>query len=291
MKNFLEEYNKRKLKIEESLLRYIDLKDVSSPLREAMRHLILAGGKRVRPIITYEAYKVCGGEKDEEIIPPACAIEIVHTFTLIHDDLPAIDNDDLRRGVPTVHRVYGEDIAILAGDALFIFGIEVFLDSKARPEKVLLALNSLVKALGPKGVIEGEVLDIKGEKMELNTQYLENIHLKKTALLFSSCFEIGAILGNADKETITKLKNTGIELGMAFQIKDDILDAIGEKEKIGKKVRKDINKMTYVKAYGVEKSLEIAKEHINRAKSILEEFNNKAEFLIKLCDFIIEREF
>ncbi|MEN3043972.1 MAG: polyprenyl synthetase family protein [Candidatus Hydrothermales bacterium] len=291
MKNFLEEYNKRKAKIEEYLLKYITLKDVSSPLREAMQHLILAGGKRVRPIITYETYKVCGGEDDKEIIPPACAVEIVHTFTLIHDDLPAIDNDDLRRGVPTVHKVYGEDIAILAGDALFILGIEVFLDSKAKTERVLLALNSLVKALGPRGVIEGEVLDIKGESMELNTHYLKNIHFKKTALLFSSCFEIGAILGNADKEMISKLKDAGIELGMAFQIKDDILDATGEKEKTGKKIKKDINKMTYVKAYGVEKSLEIAKEHVNKAKLILEEFNDKTKFLRELCDFIIKREF
>ncbi len=291
MKNFQEEYEIRKNKIEENLLKFISLENVASPLKEAMQHLILAGGKRIRPIVAYETYRICGGKEEEEILFPCCAIEIVHTFTLIHDDLPPIDNDDLRRGVPTVHKAYGEDIAILAGDALFIYGIEVFLKSKSEPDRLLRALNSLVKALGPKGVIEGEVLDIKGEKMEPEENYLKRIHLEKTAIFFSSCLEIGAILANAKKEEISKFKEIGLEMGMAFQIQDDILDLTGDKEKMGKKVKKDINKMTFVKVFGLEKSIEIAKSHIDRAKFILDSLPYDTTFLKNLCDFIIKRTF
>lgn len=291
MKNFKEEYETKKKKIEENLIKFIFLQDVISPLREAMQHLIIAGGKRIRPILTYETYRICGGKDDEEIIPPACAIELVHTFTLIHDDLPAIDNDDLRRGVKTVHKAYGENIAILAGDALFIYGIELFLKSKSEPDRLLRALNSLVKALGPKGVIEGEVLDIKGEKMEPEENYLKRIHLEKTAIFFSSCLEIGAILASTKEEEISKFKEIGIEMGMAFQIQDDILDLTGDKEKMGKKVKKDINKMTYVKVSGLEKSIGIAKSHIDRAKYILDSLPYDTTFLKNLCDFIIKRTF
>ncbi len=291
MENFLREYEIRKKKIEENLLKFLSLENVTSPLKEAMQHLILAGGKRIRPILTYETYRICGGKEDHEIIPPACAIEIVHTFTLIHDDLPCIDNDDLRRGVPTVHKAFGEDIAVLAGDALFIYGIEVFLKSKSEPLKLLRALDSFVKALGPKGVIEGEVLDIKGEKMEPDVDYLKKIHLEKTAKFFSSCLEIGAILANAKKEEVEKFKEIGLEMGMAFQIQDDILDLTGDKEKVGKRVKKDINKMTYVKVFGLEKSIEIAKSHIDRAKFILDNLPYDTSFLKNLCDFIIKRTF
>ncbi len=289
--NFKREYEIKKRKIEESLNKFILLKEVSSPLREAMRHLILSGGKRIRPILVYETYRICGGENEEEILPPACATELIHTFTLIHDDLPAIDNDDIRRGKPTVHKVFGEDIAILAGDALFIYGVEIFLKSIAKPDKIIRALNSLLNSLGPRGVIEGEVLDIKSIDKKPDEEYVKNIHTKKTANFISSCLEIGAILGGAREKEIKKFKEAGFEMGMAFQIQDDILDIIGDKEKLGKSVKKDINKMTYVKVYGLQKAREIAKEHIERAKKLLKEVPYKTDFLQKLCDFIIERNY
>ena len=291
MSNFKEEYEIRKRKIEESLNNFISISEVSSPLREAMRHLILAGGKRLRPVLVYETYIICGGKDDNEILPPACATELIHTFTLIHDDLPAIDNDDMRRGKPTVHKVFGEDIAILAGDALFIYGIETFLKSKAKPEKILKALNSLLDALGPRGVIEGEVLDIKSVDMEPEEEYVRRIHTKKTAMFIASCLEIGAILGEAKEEEIKKFKEAGLEMGMAFQIQDDILDVTGDKEKLGKDVKKDANKMTYVRVYGLEKAREIAQKHIDRAKHLLNELPYKTDFLEKICDFIIERNY
>ncbi len=291
MSNFKEEYEIRKRKIEESLNNFISISEVSSPLREAMRHLILAGGKRLRPVLVYETYRICGGKDDNEILPPACATELIHTFTLIHDDLPAIDNDDMRRGKPTVHKVFGEDIAILAGDALFIYGIEIFLKSKAKPEKILKALNSLLDALGPRGVIEGEVLDIKSVDMEPEEEYVRRIHTKKTAMFIASCLEIGAILGEAKEEEIKKFKEAGLEMGMAFQIQDDILDVTGDKEKLGKDVKKDANKMTYVRVYGLEKAREIAQKHIDRAKHLLKELPYKTDFLEKICDFIIERNY
>jgi len=291
MDNFKEEYEIRKRKIEESLSNFISIDEVSSPLREAMRHLILAGGKRLRPVLVYETYRICGGKDDEEILPPACSTELIHTFTLIHDDLPAIDNDDMRRGKPTVHKVFGEDIAILAGDALFIYGIEIFLKSKSKPEKILKALSSLLNALGPRGVIEGEVLDIKSVDMEPEKEYVRKIHTKKTAMFISSCLEIGAILGEAKEEEIKKFKEAGLEMGMAFQIQDDILDVTGDKEKLGKNVKKDANKMTYVRVYGLEKAKEIAQKHIDRAKYLLKELPYKTDFLQKICDFIIERNY
>jgi len=289
--NFREEYETIKRKIEESLINFISIEEVSSPLREAMRYLILAGGKRLRPLLVYETYRICGGKDDEEILPPACATELIHTFTLIHDDLPAIDNDDMRRGKPTVHKVFGEDIAILAGDALFIYGIEVFLRSKSKTEKILKALSSLLNALGPRGVIEGEVLDVKSVNMKPEKEYVRKIHTKKTAMFISSCLEIGAILGGAREEEIKKFKEAGIEMGIAFQIKDDILDATGNKEELGKNVKKDANKMTYVKVYGLEKAKEIAKNQIERAKKILKELPYNTNFLQKICDFIIERNY
>ena len=291
MSNFKEEYEISKRKIEESLNNFISINEVSSPLREAMRHLILAGGKRLRPVLVYETYIICGGKDDNEILPPACATELIHTFTLIHDDLPAIDNDDMRRGKPTVHKVFGEDIAILAGDALFIYGIEIFLKSKAKPEKILKALNSLLDALGPRGVIEGEVLDIKSVDMEPEEEYVRRVHTKKTAMFIASCLEIGAILGEAKEEEIKKFKEAGLEMGMAFQIQDDILDVTGDKEKLGKDVKKDANKMTYVRVYGLEKAREIAQKHIDRAKHLLKELPYKTDFLEKICNFIIERNY
>ncbi len=291
MQDFLKEYEKRRELIEIYLKKFLELEGVSSPLKEAMQYTIKAGGKRFRPVIMYETYRICGGRDEEEIMPPACAAELIHTFTLIHDDLPAIDNDELRRGKPTLHKVFGEDVAILAGDALFIYGIEVFLEAKSEPEKILKALKSLVKSLGSKGVIEGEVLDVKGVGMKPNQNYVKKIHAKKTALFISSCLEIGSIFGGANDEEIKKFKEAGFEMGMAFQIQDDILDIVGEKEKLGKEVRKDADKMTFVKVFGLEKSKEIARIHIQNAKKILKELPYNTKFLEKTCDFIISRNY
>jgi geranylgeranyl diphosphate synthase type II len=289
-KDFKKEFEKKRKRVERFLNKFLNLRKVPEPLRSSMRYTIKAGGKRLRPILVLESYEITGKDIEDEIMPPACAVEMVHTFTLIHDDLPAIDNDDFRRGKPTLHKIFGEDIAILAGDALFIYGIETFLKSEAAPKRVLEALKVFSKALGGEGVIAGEVLDIKGVGKKPNRRYLKKVHMLKTASLISVCLEIGAIIAGVKEREREIFKKAGREMGLAFQIQDDILDITGDEKKVGKKLRKDADKMTYPKLFGVERSKEIAQKHVNNAKKLLNLLPYNTDFLQDICDFIIERK-
>ncbi len=285
---------KKKL-IDSYLDRYLpDEDEEPEVLSRAMRYTLFAGGKRIRPILSLLAYEACGGRDMEEIMPLACAIELIHTFSLIHDDLPAMDNDDYRRGKPTSHKVFGEAIAILAGDALFSYALRLVLKSTLQPSILLRALDEILDATGINGMIGGQVEDLLGEKCEPTPERVRSIHVKKTAALIRASLTVGGIAAATASETINRLREAGENLGMAFQIVDDILDETGKKERLGKSTHKDRGqgKCTYPRVFGLEKSRHDAMEYKNIAKRILRElFGNRAEPLELIADFVVERAY
>lgn len=262
---------------------------------ESMNYSLDAGGKRLRPILTLEACKVVGGNI-KDVIPFAMAIEMIHTYSLIHDDLPALDNDDLRRGKKTNHIVYGEDMAILAGDALLNYAFEVMLSNsidKENPNKYLKAINEIAKTSGIYGMIGGQVVDIQSENKQITKDKLDYIHNNKTAAIIIGCMRAGAIIGNATQEELEKITKYAKNIGLSFQIVDDILDVVGDESKLGKKVGSDIenNKSTYPSLLGLEKSKHIAYELIKEAKENINSINTDTDFLNNLADYIIDREY
>lgn len=261
---------------------------------EAMNYSLSAGGKRLRPILTLEACKIVGGN-EEDAIPFAVAIEMIHTYSLIHDDLPALDNDDLRRGRPTNHKVYGEAMGILAGDALLNYAFEIMLKGslgKNNPEKYLRAVYEIARHAGIYGMIGGQVVDVESEDKKIDKEKLDYIHNNKTAAMIIGCMRAGAIVGGADQVELESVTNYAKNIGLSFQIVDDILDIVGDEEKLGKKVNSDIenNKSTYPSLLGLEKSRDIATELISDAKNSIETTFESADFLKGLADYIISRE-
>lgn len=264
-------------------------------IMEAMNYSLKAGGKRLRPILTLEACKIVGGN-EEDAIPFAVAIEMIHTYSLIHDDLPALDNDDLRRGKPTNHKVFGEAMAVLAGDALLNYAFEVMLSNsinKENPQKYLKAINEIANSVGIYGMIGGQVVDVESEDKSISKEKLDFIHLNKTAAIIIGCMRAGAIIGNADEEQLEKITKYGKNIGLSFQIVDDILDIIGDEAKLGKHVGSDIenNKSTYPSLLGLEKSKEIAKQLIYEAKDSIKDLSQDHSFLDGLANYIIDREY
>jgi geranylgeranyl diphosphate synthase type II len=260
-------------------------------LFEAMHYSLNAGGKRIRPVLVLESAKACGKENVEDIIDIAVAIEMIHTYSLIHDDLPSMDNDDLRRGKPTCHKVYGEAIAILAGDGLLTYAYEKISSNKRiSPQKLLKTINILANNTGIYGMVAGQAADILAEK-EKSFNDINFIHKNKTSKFLSACCQIGAVLSDADEKHEEALKNYGLYIGMAFQIWDDVLDEIGDTEKLGKTTGKDkkYNKLTFVSVYGLEKSKEIAKNYVEKALKELEIIQNR-QILEEIAKFIISRE-
>lgn len=260
---------------------------------KAMKYSLLAGGKRIRPILTLEACRIVGGET-KDAIPFAIAIEMIHTYSLIHDDLPALDNDDLRRGRPTNHKVFGEDMAILAGDGLLNYAYEVMLMGsigKENPEKYMLAMNEIAKSSGVNGMIGGQVVDIESEGVEISKEKLHYIHLNKTAAIIIGCMKAGAIIGGANEYELNLIEGYAKRIGLAFQIVDDILDIEGDEAKIGKKVGSDLvlEKSTYPSIFGMKTSKEIANELIDEAKDKISEFLDN-DFLLDFADYITYRE-
>ena len=264
-------------------------------IMESMNYSLSAGGKRLRPILTMEACKVVGGNV-EDAIPFAMAIEMIHTYSLIHDDLPALDNDDLRRGKKTNHIVYGEDMAILAGDALLNYAFEVMLSNsidKENPNKYLKAINEIAKTSGKYGMIGGQVVDIQSEKKQISKEMLDYIHNNKTAAIIIGCMRAGAIIGNATESQLENITKYAKNIGLSFQIVDDILDIIGDESKLGKKVGSDLDnhKSTYPSLIGLDESKAIAYELIQEAKNSINMIGNDAYFLNGLADYIIDREY
>ncbi|MFI3210566.1 MAG: farnesyl diphosphate synthase [Peptostreptococcaceae bacterium] len=290
-KKLLSEKSKQ---VEKDLIRYIpQKKGYNENIIKAMEYSLLAGGKRLRPILTTEACKIVKGNiKDVE--PFAMAIEMIHTYSLIHDDLPALDNDDLRRGKPTNHKVFGEDMAILAGDGLLNYSYEVMLSSsinKNDSEKYLLAINEIAKSSGINGMIGGQVVDIESEGIKISKDKLDYIHLNKTASIIAGCMKAGAIIGSASDSELVLIESYAKNIGLAFQIVDDILDIEGDESKIGKKVGSDLelDKSTYPSIVGMETSKNIASKLIDDAKEFIKDFDEN-EFLVDLADYILSRE-
>ncbi len=279
------------------LEKLFDEREIEPKLYEAMWYSVSAGGKRVRPVLSILANRLVGGEM-EEALDMACAIELIHTYSLIHDDLPALDNDRLRRGKLTNHIVFGEAFAILAGDGLLNMAFEVMLDNALRHrenlENHVLAMDYVAKAAGVSGMISGQTADILNEDVDeenIDINIVDKIHINKTGKLFAAALCAGAIIGKSTREEVLAVETFGRKIGLAFQITDDILDVTGTETSLGKSVGKDVEakKMTFPHVYGLDNSIKIADDLIKEAKDALQIFGSKAKDLIMLADYLIKR--
>ncbi len=284
---------KRKL-IDEALEKYLPpFHGLEGRVVESARYSLFAGGKRLRPILCIASHEALGGNSPA-LMPIACALEMIHTYSLIHDDLPAMDNDDFRRGKPTNHKVFGEAVAILAGDLLLTYAFELMSSENSachNPGTILKIINLIATASGFKGMIGGQMIDLACEGKEVDLATVEYMHTRKTGALVSASIKAGALLAEADSEAIDRLSVYGNHLGIAFQIVDDILDVTGEMEKMGKTPGSDLKKgkRTYPFLIGVEESRLIAKNHIERALSALEGFGPSAEPLRAIALYVLNR--
>lgn len=264
-------------------------------LYESMRYSLLAGGKRLRPMLCLASCDLVGGSPDMAM-PTACALEMIHTMSLIHDDLPSMDNDDYRRGRLTNHKVYGDDVAILAGDALLTYAFEHVATQTqgASPERVLRVIAGLGKAVGGEGLVGGQIVDLASEgNPDVTLETLNYIHNHKTAALLEISVTSGAILAGASEEAIGSLRQYAQRIGLAFQIVDDILDITSTPETLGKSVGKDITaqKVTYPSLWGLEESRRQANQLIEAAKESLVEFGDLNQPLLAIADYIVARTY
>lgn len=264
-------------------------------IHRAMRYSLFAGGKRIRPILSIASFEAIR-EDSSMILPVACSIELIHTYSLIHDDLPSMDNDDFRRGKPTNHRVFGEAVAILAGDALLTLAFSMMTDSayvlKLDNEHILQVVNEISSASGYKGMVGGQVVDILSEGRDIDFNTLEYIHVNKTGAIIRASVRAGGILAGADKSHLNALTSYGENLGLAFQITDDILDIEGKKEDIGKNTGMDIKKgkKTYPGIIGMDESKKKVNELIEDSIGAISIFDDKADPLREIAKFIINRK-
>lgn len=261
---------------------------IPSALAESMRYSLLAGGKRLRPVLLLASHGILQGE-ETPALPFAAAIEMIHTYSLIHDDLPAMDNDDLRRGRPTSHKAFGEAAAILAGDALLNLAYEVM--ARSKHPRAIEALAVIAGAAGSSGMIAGQSADIWMESRTPDAGMLAYIHRHKTAGLIAAPVVAGLILAGADDLLIERGREYGLRLGLAFQIVDDLLDEMGDEGKVGKRLRKDrsLGKLTWPGIYGIEGARQEARAQINLALEALAPFGEKAEFLAALAQNSLTR--
>jgi geranylgeranyl diphosphate synthase type II len=265
-------------------------------IHQAMRYSLFSGGKRIRSILCLAACEAVGG-KPEQALPVACAMELVHTYSLIHDDLPAMDNDDLRRGKPTSHKAFGEAIAILAGDALLtlVYYVLSHHTRKAGADApvVLRVIEEISRASGTMGMIGGQVVDLESEDQEIEFPQLEYIHTHKTGALIRCAVLCGAIMGEASGDQMKGLRLYGEIIGLAFQIVDDILDIRGEQSKLGKSIGSDLaqKKATYPAHLGLTESMDRARNLLESAVSKLAGFDSKADPLREIARFIVQRNF
>ena len=284
--NFQEYIKKKREIVNQALDRFLpDENKEPESLHQAMRYSVFAGGKRLRPILAMASFEAVGG-RGRGILPVACALEMIHTYSLIHDDLPCMDDDDLRRGKPTLHKVYGEGVAVLAGDALHALAFELLLQSK-NPQVVL----EVAKAIGTEGMIGGQVKDLEAEGKKVSLKQVEYIHTHKTGKLLRASIRAGAILGGANKGVLSVLSDYGEKFGLAFQIVDDILDVVGKEEIIGKKKGSDKanSKATYPEVIGLEKSKALAQNLLQEAKAKLRVLGRKSWVFEGLADYVYER--
>ncbi|MGI6584384.1 MAG: polyprenyl synthetase family protein [Lutisporaceae bacterium] len=290
----LKEYLTSKRQLIEKKLDLMVPENKSIPvISEAMRYSLLAGGKRLRPILAIMSCELFEG-REEEVLPFACCIELIHTYSLIHDDLPAMDNDNLRRGKPTNHKVFGEGFAVLAGDALLNHAFETMtaiIMKNPKPEYIR-AMDVISRASGLLGMIGGQSIDLYYESKCIDFDTLKSMHEKKTGALITASLVSGAIISGAEEEDIKNIMEYGNIIGLAFQVADDILDVSGSEKKLGKSINKDIefHKSNFISFFGLDKSRSIARELIEEAKQKLERYGSKALYLRELSDYIIERD-
>jgi geranylgeranyl diphosphate synthase type II len=281
-------YLKSRLGAVESALKRCVPHDEPKRLHDAMRYSLMAGGKRLRPLLVLAAAEACGG-RAKRVMPAACAFECLHTYSLIHDDLPAMDDDDLRRGKPTSHKAFDEATAILAGDALLTLAFELIAGCGPRSSEAVLAF---AEASGRKGMVGGQMADIEAEGKKTSAAQLKFIHSGKTGALITGAIECGAILTGASAAKRLALRQFGRHIGLAFQVSDDILNVEGDAVKLGKSTGSDAGKgkATYPSLFGLEKSKQIARKEWRAALACLKPFGKKAEPLAALARFVIERD-
>lgn len=297
----IEQYlNERAAIIEQALGNMLPMEwEIPERLREAMVYSLEAGGKRIRPILLLTAAQAVKDSMQaaNNGLPAACAIEYIHTYSLIHDDLPAMDNDDFRRGKPTNHKVFGEAMAILAGDALLTHAFHLVTRLQTNEELSAHALLEIVKDLsrfsGPSGMVGGQVADMEGEQGITSIAELEYIHLHKTSDLIIFAVTAGGRIGGASAEQLAQLRIYGRNIGLAFQIQDDILDLIGDEKKLGKKVNSDVeqSKVTYPYLYGLEESkLKVAELTMEAKNAIMKAQFAAPEKLLQIADYLVHRD-
>lgn len=263
-------------------------------IHESMAYSINAGGKRLRPALVLWTAELLGGEK-RQVMPVACALEMIHTYSLIHDDLPCMDDDDLRRGKPTNHVVYGEAMALLAGDALLTQAFEVMagaITAGVDPVRLLQVIKEVANAAGSPGMIGGQVEDLRSEGKQIDFETLKFIHAQKTGALFKASIRSGAILSGATEKDLEHLTMFAEYLGLTFQITDDILDVVGDEAKLGKPIGSDESheKATYPAMVGLAEARRLAEEACAAAKASLAPYGDKAGLFNELMDYILERE-
>ena len=286
------QWNERIKLIEAALLKELGAETALVPrLAESMEYSLMAGGKRLRPILVIAAADAVGA-RGTDFVQAACGIEMIHTYSLIHDDLPAMDNDDYRRGKLTNHKVFGEALAILAGDALLTQAFEVILRQQGVPAQVLLeVLREMSIAAGPNGMVGGQVIDMLSEGKRISMEELRKMHMGKTGALFRAAIRSGAILGGASEAQLAALTTYADCFGLAFQITDDILDVVGDEAVIGKPVGSDERneKSTYVTLTSLDEAKKLAADTVQQALEALEIFGDEAKFLRDLVKMLLER--
>ncbi|HEX4836635.1 MAG TPA: farnesyl diphosphate synthase [bacterium] len=293
IERFLAEHGRR---VEEALDRFLPPADVRPErVHQAMRYSVFAGGKRLRPILVIAGAEVVGATPDT-VLPSACAVELIHTYSLIHDDLPAMDNSATRRGRPTCHVVFGEAMAVLAGDALHALAFELLVRNgeirEIPPSRVIRAIGEVTRGIGTAGMVGGQVLDLLAVGDPLSRETVREIHRLKTGSLIRACLTIGGILGGAAPADLQILDRYGEHLGLAFQIVDDILDVVGEEEKLGKETGSDatLAKVTFPSVFGLAQSRELAEEATRQALLAAEPLAERGRRLCELAVFLRDRE-
>ncbi|HLS60647.1 MAG TPA: farnesyl diphosphate synthase [Virgibacillus sp.] len=278
--------------IHREIRKYLDELAIPERLKSAMIYSIEAGGKKIRPILLIASYEAYGQDKDK-VISTAVALEMIHTYSLIHDDLPAMDDDDLRRGYPTNHIQFDEATAILAGDALLTYSFEIIAnDPKLSSDEKVEVMQMLSSHSGPKGMVSGQILDMEAEKNPVSLAELENIHNLKTGKLLSFAITSGAYLSKATTEQMKHLSTFSYYLGLIFQVQDDILDVAGDASKIGKPVGSDSNnaKSTYPKLLGMDGAIKQKQIYVDQAKEALQQAGAVESYLFLLTDYLTQRD-
>jgi geranylgeranyl diphosphate synthase, type II len=291
--NFLEQLQEKQRLVNRYLEEVIEINGAPKSIIDSMRYSLLSGGKRIRPILAMSFCEALNGEI-KEVLPFACAIEFIHTYSLIHDDLPAMDNDDLRRGRPTNHKVFGEAKAILAGDSLLNYAFEIMLSEVVKKQyssKFVEAAKVISSASGVRGMIGGQVIDIESEGTHLSIDTLIDMHSKKTGALIEASCLCGCIIANR-QDIIDKVIEYSKCIGITFQIVDDILDYTGDINKLGKNTGSDAanNKSTFVSILGIDESRKMAEKYTETARVIAGEIDGTG-FLIELTNYLLHREY